>query len=64
MGMGKSLSILALVMKTLDNGQEWADQKNAEHKGRKTTRFSRSTLVVVSAACEFGFSQLSDITDR
>ncbi|RGP79329.1 hypothetical protein FLONG3_2558 [Fusarium longipes] len=50
MGMGKSLSILALVMKTLDNGQEWANQKNAEHKGRKTTRFSRSTLVVVSAA--------------
>ncbi|KAJ4122735.1 hypothetical protein NW768_010176 [Fusarium equiseti] len=50
MGMGKSLSILALVMKTLDNGQEWADQKNAEHKGRKTTRFSRSTLVIVSAA--------------
>ncbi|KPA38492.1 helicase transcription factor protein [Fusarium langsethiae] len=50
MGMGKSLSILALVMKTLDNGQEWANLKNAEHKGRKTTRFSRSTLVVVSAA--------------
>ncbi|KAM0365760.1 hypothetical protein ACHAPK_009281 [Fusarium culmorum] len=37
-------------MKTLDNGQEWANLKNAEHKGRKTTRFSRSTLVVVSAA--------------
>ncbi|KAL6922291.1 hypothetical protein FSST1_006317 [Fusarium sambucinum] len=50
MGMGKSLSILALVMKTLDNGQEWANLKNAEHKGRKTTRFSRSTLVIVSAA--------------
>lgn len=53
MGMGKSLSILALVMKTLDNGQEWANLKNAEHKGRKTTRFSRSTLVVVSAARKF-----------
>ncbi|KAJ4267530.1 hypothetical protein NW762_003637 [Fusarium torreyae] len=50
MGMGKSLSILALVMKTLDNGQEWAKQKNAEHKGRKNLTYSRSTLIVVSAA--------------
>ncbi|KAF4990996.1 hypothetical protein FGRMN_8117 [Fusarium graminum] len=50
MGMGKSLSILALVMKTLDNGMEWAEQKNAEHKGRKSLQHSRSTLVVVSAA--------------
>ncbi|KAF5663727.1 hypothetical protein FHETE_7432 [Fusarium heterosporum] len=50
MGMGKSLSILALVMKTLDNGMEWAKQKNMEHKGRKSLQYSRSTLVVVSAA--------------
>ncbi|KAM0352350.1 hypothetical protein ACHAPU_002015 [Fusarium lateritium] len=50
MGMGKSLSILALVMKTLDNGMEWAKQKNAEHKGRRSPQYSRSTLVVVSAA--------------
>ncbi|KAM0286603.1 hypothetical protein ACHAO9_008233 [Fusarium lateritium] len=50
MGMGKSLSILALVMKTLDNGVEWATQKNAEHKGRRALQYSRSTLVVVSAA--------------
>lgn len=53
MGMGKSLSILALVMKTLDNGVELAAQKNAEHKGRRALQYSRSTLVVVSAACEF-----------
>ncbi|KAH7255324.1 SNF2 family N-terminal domain-containing protein [Fusarium redolens] len=50
MGMGKSLSILALIMKTLDNGQEWAEKKNAEHKSRRSLKFSRSTLVVVSAA--------------
>ncbi|KAF4343738.1 helicase-like transcription factor [Fusarium beomiforme] len=50
MGMGKSLSILALVMKTLDNGQEWAKEKNEEYKSRKSLNFSRSTLVVVSAA--------------
>ncbi|EWY90122.1 hypothetical protein FOYG_07737 [Fusarium oxysporum NRRL 32931] len=50
MGMGKSLSILALIMKTLDNGQEWAEERNAEHKSRRSLKFSRSTLVVVSAA--------------
>ncbi|EXL98594.1 SNF2 family N-terminal domain-containing protein [Fusarium oxysporum II5] len=50
MGMGKSLSILALIMKTLDNGQEWAGERNAEHKSRRSLKFSRSTLVVVSAA--------------
>ncbi|KAI1009786.1 hypothetical protein LB504_003156 [Fusarium proliferatum] len=50
MGMGKSLSILALIMKTLENGQEWAEGKNAEHKSRRSLKFSRSTLVVVSAA--------------
>ncbi|RSL99878.1 hypothetical protein CDV31_012012 [Fusarium ambrosium] len=50
MGMGKSLSILALVMKTLDQGQEWAKEKNEEHKDKKSINYSRSTLVVVSAA--------------
>ncbi|KAF4443952.1 helicase-like transcription factor [Fusarium acutatum] len=50
MGMGKSLSILALIMKTLDNGKEWAEGKNAEHKSRRSLKFSRSTLIVVSAA--------------
>ncbi|RBQ71553.1 hypothetical protein FVER14953_03172 [Fusarium verticillioides] len=50
MGMGKSLSILALIMKTLDNGKEWAEERNAEHKNRRSLKFSRSTLVVVSAA--------------
>ena len=52
MGMGKSLSILALIMKTLDNGQQWAEDRNAEHKSRRSLNFSHSTLVVVSAACE------------
>ncbi|KAF5531015.1 helicase-like transcription factor [Fusarium mexicanum] len=50
MGMGKSLSILALIMKTLDNGKEWAEERNAEHKSRRSLKFSRSTLIIVSAA--------------
>lgn len=64
MGMGKSLSILALVMKTLDNGVEWATEKNAEHKGRRAVQYSRSTLVVVSAACKFRIELWSEIADN
>ncbi|KAL2681200.1 hypothetical protein Neosp_008807 [[Neocosmospora] mangrovei] len=59
MGMGKSLSILALVMRTLDQGQEWAKEKNEENKDRKSVKFSRSTLVVVSAACKHTLSESS-----
>lgn len=53
MGMGKTLSILALTMKTLDLGQEWADQKNQGHKGRGPPRYSGSTLIVVASHCKF-----------
>ncbi|KAI1422037.1 SNF2 family N-terminal domain-containing protein [Xylaria sp. FL1777] len=49
MGMGKSLSILALITKTLDDGQEWAQQQNDSAEG-KAPKYSRSTLVVVSSA--------------
>lgn len=50
MGMGKSLSILALITKTLNDGQEWAQQQNASAEGKKAPKYSRSTLVVVSSA--------------
>ncbi|KAI1488686.1 SNF2 family N-terminal domain-containing protein [Biscogniauxia mediterranea] len=50
MGMGKSLSILALITKTLDDGQEWAQQQNDSVKGKKAPKYTRSTLVVVSSA--------------
>jgi SWI/SNF-related matrix-associated actin-dependent regulator of chromatin subfamily A3 len=52
MGMGKSLSILSLIVQTLEDGQKWAEKRkleeNAQVKGH-----TRSTLVVVSSACEF-----------
>jgi SNF2 family DNA or RNA helicase len=63
MGMGKSLSILALVMRTLDDGQKWADEKNEEYKDRKSVKFSRSTLVVVSAACKPTLSEPNHVVD-
>ncbi|VUC29297.1 unnamed protein product [Clonostachys rosea] len=49
MGMGKSLSILALAMKTLDDGQQWADELNIGPVGKKPIKHSRSTLIVVSS---------------
>ena len=55
MGMGKSLSILALIMKTLEDAQSWADNKNSclSSSASVTKRHSRATLVVASSACEF-----------
>ena len=45
--MGKSLSILALITKTLDDGKEWAQQQNDSPEGEEALKYSRSTLVVV-----------------
>lgn len=60
MGMGKSLSTLALAMKTLDNGIEWAKQpKNDEELNKRGMRYSRSTLIVVSASCKSTVAQRS-----
>ncbi|RYP44409.1 hypothetical protein DL768_009111 [Monosporascus sp. mg162] len=50
MGMGKSLSILALITKTLSNGREWAQRQNDSAEGKKAPKYSCSTLVVVSSA--------------
>ena len=50
MGMGKSLSILALIMKTLDDSKLWAQQQNCNAEGKETHQRSRSTLVVVPSA--------------
>ncbi|KAJ4196037.1 hypothetical protein NW767_009495 [Fusarium falciforme] len=54
---------MALVMRTLDDGQKWADEKNEEHKDRKSVKFSRSTLVVVSAACKPTLSEPNHVID-
>jgi SNF2-related domain len=48
MGMGKSLSILTLIVDTLEAGQEWANQQNENIDIGK--QYSRSTLIVVSSA--------------
>jgi hypothetical protein len=48
--MGKSLSILALIMKTLDDGRLWAQQQESSAIDESEIRRSRSTLVIVPSA--------------
>lgn len=54
MGMGKSLSILALIVETLQAAQKWADENQQSlelHEDvLKVKCYSRSTLVIVSSA--------------
>ncbi|KAL7933036.1 SNF2 family N-terminal domain-containing protein [Trichoderma chlorosporum] len=50
MGMGKTLSMLALIMKTIEDGQEWAKQQESGPKVEGAIKRSRSTLVVVPSA--------------
>ncbi|KAI8949691.1 hypothetical protein F4801DRAFT_580228 [Xylaria longipes] len=51
MGMGKSLCLLALVLETLDEGREWARQRQSEeYHSSNIKNYSRSTLVIVPSA--------------
>ncbi|KAF9878016.1 DNA repair and recombination protein rad5c [Colletotrichum karsti] len=50
MGMGKSLSILSLIMKTMKSGLEWAEHENSNEEKLKDVNYSGATLVVVSSA--------------
>ncbi|KAK1990726.1 SNF2 family domain-containing protein [Colletotrichum falcatum] len=50
MGMGKSLSILSLIVTTLQNGQQWARQEEQNKEKSRELCYSGSTLVVVSSA--------------
>lgn len=48
MGMGKSLSTLALIVQTLESGHRWVEEKrNEEHTSGKVKRHSHSTLIIV-----------------
>ncbi|ORY68436.1 SNF2 family N-terminal domain-containing protein [Pseudomassariella vexata] len=51
MGMGKSLSILSLIVETLEKGQIWASKRRTARDGAtKVKGHTRATLVVVSSA--------------
>ncbi|KAI0127862.1 SNF2 family N-terminal domain-containing protein [Xylariales sp. AK1849] len=50
MGMGKSLSILSLIVETLEEGQIWAAKRKSMEESGQLKGHTRSTLVVVSSA--------------
>lgn len=58
MGMGKSLSILSLVIKTLQTAHEWAEkaQMSEGSTPKSQDKYSRATLIVVSSARKLQFS--------
>ena len=54
MGMGKSLSMLSLIARTLGGAHDWADeQEPSSSEDRSAKQRSRATLVVVSSGCEY-----------
>lgn len=53
MGMGKTLSILALVIKTIEDGYEWAKENRInEHSHSRVKHHTHSTLIIVPAGCK------------
>jgi hypothetical protein len=53
MGMGKTLSILALLLKTYEKGQKWAQEKReSEFTETRVRSHSAATLVVVPSGRE------------
>lgn len=54
MGMGKSLSILALVTKTMEEAEKWAAGRNQENQEEfgASCKSIRATLVLVPSASE------------
>jgi SNF2 family DNA or RNA helicase len=50
MGMGKSLSTLALITKTLDRAYDWVLEKKANPNNYTRQKPCRATLVVVPSA--------------
>lgn len=54
MGMGKSLSMISLLMRTLDRARRWAvSEAQQEAKEGSQGAVSRATLIIVPSAREF-----------
>lgn len=52
MGMGKSLSTLALITKTLDKADDWVMEKNDNPENQNRQKACRATLILVPSACK------------
>lgn len=53
MGMGKTLSILALITKTFDGADKWVASQDIPSDNQREQRRSRATLVIVPSAGMF-----------
>jgi hypothetical protein len=62
MGMGKSLSILSLVARTLDSSAAWTGEDHALADHPNPKRRMRATLIVVSSARKLNFIFKDEIT--
>jgi SWI/SNF-related matrix-associated actin-dependent regulator of chromatin subfamily A3 len=62
MGMGKSLSTLALITKTLDKAYDWVMEKEVNPENHNRQKACRATLVLVPSASRStcGFQVLYD----
>ena len=62
MGMGKSLSTLALITKTLDKAYDWVIEKKANQENHNRQKACRATLVLIPSASRSpcGFQILYD----
>ena len=50
MGMGKSLSILSLIIRTLSEAEQWAASQRSIDEDLHPRKYSRATLIIVSSA--------------
>ena len=56
MGMGKSLSALALITKTLERASNWAAERENKRDDYTRQKACKATLVVVPSASKFDSS--------
>jgi SWI/SNF-related matrix-associated actin-dependent regulator of chromatin subfamily A3 len=57
--MGKSLSTLALITKTLDDAADWVEEKKANPEPHIRQKPCRATLVVVPSASKLFVSPVA-----
>lgn len=62
MGMGKSLTTLVFIGKTLSDAHQWVTRNNALPKGSLPGTPCRATLIVVPQQCRIRITFLRDIT--
>jgi SNF2 family DNA or RNA helicase len=64
MGMGKTLSILALVINTVKGGHEWAENCRQEELAQSHIhQHSHSTLIIAPSGCELIWASSTSVAN-